>query len=43
MTVTLDISEIINMLFSVVNFLKFVLTEVVLFSVVALRTWHFTM
>jgi len=28
-------------LFPVVNFLKYVPTEVVLFSVVALRHWHF--
>jgi len=36
MTVTLD-----NNLFPVVNFLKCAATEV-LFSVVALRHWHFT-
>jgi len=30
------------MLFSVVNFLICVVTEVVLFSIVSLRHWHFT-
>jgi len=29
-------------LFPVVNLLKYVVTEVVLFSVVALKHWHFT-
>ena len=38
----LTITEIINMLFPVVSFLKYVPTEVVLFLIVALRHWHFT-
>ena len=38
MTVTLEITETINTLFPVVNFLKCVVTEVVLFSVVAFKT-----
>ena len=42
MTVTLDITETLNTLFSVVNFWKCVVTEVVLFSVLAFRHWHFT-
>jgi len=29
-------------LFSVVNFFKYVATEVVLFSLLLLRHWHFT-
>ena len=38
MTVTLDNNETINRLFPVVNFLKLVVTDVVLFSVVAFKT-----
>ena len=40
-TVTLDITETINTLFPVVNFLKYVVTEVILFSVVAFNTLTF--
>jgi len=36
------ITETISTLFLVVNFLKYVVTEVVSFSPVALRHWHFT-
>jgi len=39
--VTLDITETINKLFHVINFLKCVATEVVLFSIVAFKTLTF--
>jgi len=36
------IAEIINTLFPVVNFIKCVVTEVVVFLWLLLRWWHFT-
>ena len=39
--ILLTITEIINMLFAVVSFLKYVPTEVVLFSIVAFKTLTF--